>query len=122
MKNWIIRLLLLIGYCIPYAFLAMNGDASYGTMLFYGVMIICLTFLTRGIIRTKNIAIIFIGNILSYLSSYLFMLQEQTEKWSWYFKPFTAGGLLLTLSIIAFLLQWGYAVYISRSRQTSKNI
>ena len=37
-KSLIIRVLLLIAYCIPFAFLSVNGDATSGTMLFYGVM------------------------------------------------------------------------------------
>lgn len=31
-KTWIIRALLLIAYCIPFAFLSVNGDATSGTM------------------------------------------------------------------------------------------
>ena len=41
-KPWIIRALLLIAYCVPFAFLSVNGDATSGTMLFYGVMIASL--------------------------------------------------------------------------------
>lgn len=118
MKNWIIRMLLLIGYCIPYAFFAINGDISSGTMLFYGIMIISLTLLSYIATKTKNVVILIIGNILSYLSSYLFMLQNQTEEWGWYFKPLTANTLLLTISIIALLLQCVFAyVYHGRQRK-----
>ena len=31
-KTWIIRALLLIAYCIPFAFLSVNGDVTSGTM------------------------------------------------------------------------------------------
>lgn len=116
MRDWIVRIFLLIGYCTPYAFLAMNGDASSGSMLFYGIMIICLALLSWIATKTKNVMILIIGNILSYLSSYLFMLQNQTEKWGWYFKPLTADMLLLTISIIAFLLQCVF-VYAYNDRQ-----
>jgi len=32
-KNWLVRILLLIGYCVPYAFLSINGDATSGVAL-----------------------------------------------------------------------------------------
>ena len=111
MKNWSKRILLLIGYSFPYAFLAMNGDATSGTMLFYGVMIVCFASLCVFSIKTQNIRALVIGNILSYISSYLFMLQNQTEKWEWYFKPFTGNMLLKIISIVAFIIQLLAVVY-----------
>ena len=47
-KTWIIRALLLIAYCVPFAFLSVNGDATSGTMLFYGVMIAGFALLCWG--------------------------------------------------------------------------
>ena len=44
-KAWTIRAFLLIAYCIPFAFLSVNGDATSGTMLFYGLMIAGFAFL-----------------------------------------------------------------------------
>ena len=64
-KKWIIRILLLIAYCVPYAFLSINGDANYGTMMFYGVMVVAFFLLCLVSIKTKNIAVIFIGNIFA---------------------------------------------------------
>ena len=39
-KKPLIRVLLLLGYCIPFVFLAMNEDAITGTLWFYLVMIL----------------------------------------------------------------------------------
>lgn len=109
MKSWAVRILLLLGYCVPYAFLSMNGDTAYDTMLLYGVMIICFALLCWLSVKTQNSVIIIVGNILSCLSSYLFILQYQMEKWEWYFKPFSANSLLILLSIMALLLQAAFA-------------
>ena len=42
-------------YCIPYGYLAKsNGDATSGTMIFYGFMIAGLEFFVDTAIRTHN--------------------------------------------------------------------
>ena len=57
-KIWIIRVLLLFAYCIPFAFLSVNGDATSGTMLFYGVMIVGFAILCFEALKTNNVAIL----------------------------------------------------------------
>lgn len=54
-KVWTIRAFLLIAYCIPFAFLSVNGDATSGTMLFYGLMIAGFAFLCWGTFVYKNL-------------------------------------------------------------------
>ncbi|MFR9542744.1 hypothetical protein RFF05_03925 [Bengtsoniella intestinalis] len=104
-NKWIISILLLIGYSIPFAFLAMIGDVLWWNMWFYLVMIIGFALLCFGAIKTKQYAMVFLGNIISCISSYLCIQQFQTEKWSWYFKPLTANMLMLVISVIVTLLQ-----------------
>ena len=87
-KNWLIRILLLIGYCVPYAFLSINGDATSRTMLFYGVMVVAFALLCCASIKTNNMAIVFIGNVLSFVSSYIVATFGDLEAMAWYFKPF----------------------------------
>ena len=118
MHKWIIRILLLIGYCVPYAFLSMNGDATSGTMLFYVLMIISYALLCWIAIKSKQSAVVIVGNICSFLSSYFFILQYQTEKWSWYFKPFAANGLMITISVIAFLIQLVFVYKYNKKQRT----
>lgn len=116
MKNWIIRILLLAGFCVPYAFLAMNGDATFGTMMFYGIMVVCLWLLCWVSVRTENRPIIIIGNILSTFISYLFLTMFQTEMWQWYFKPFSPRSLLITISVIALVIQLIFAYSHKKAR------
>ena len=104
-KKWIIRILLLIAYCVPYAFLSINGDANYGTMMFYGVMVVAFFLLCLVSIKTNNIANIFIGNILSFVSSSISLMFGDLEAMSWYFKPFTVQSLLMVISIVVMIIQ-----------------
>lgn len=59
MRKWYIRLFILIAYCIPYAFLAIYGDAIYRTMLLYGVMAVAFFVLYRLCIRSHNVVVFF---------------------------------------------------------------
>ena len=69
-KVWILRVLLLLAYCIPFAFFSVNGDAAFGTILFYGVMIVGFAILYLEALKTNNVAVLYIGNILSFISFY----------------------------------------------------
>lgn len=69
-KTTLIRILLLIAYCVPFAFLSVNGDATSGTMLFYGAMIVGIALLCWGAIKANIVAILYIGNVISFASSY----------------------------------------------------
>lgn len=112
-----IKILMLLAYCIPYGYLSMEGDFSSGTMLFYGLMIICLGALVTISIKTKNTIVVIIGNILSFISSYIFISQNQTEDWASYFKPFVPFDLLILITVITFVIQ---LLFIFRSRRKNK--
>lgn len=109
MNKWLIRGLLLIGYCIPFAFLSMYGDVTYDTMLLYGLMIAGLSLLCFSVIKSKQFIVVILGNILSFITSFIciqqFYTNINTDKWSWYFKPFTATAMLVIISILALLIQ-----------------
>ena len=109
-KKWLIRMLLLIAYCVPYAFLSINGDANSGIMIFYGVMVVAFFLLCFVSIKTKNIAIIFIGNIFSFVFSYICVMLGDLEAKAWYFKPFTAKLLLMVISIVVTIIQVSVAI------------
>ena len=89
-KSWIIRALLLVAYCVPFAFLSVNGDATSGTMLFYGVMIAGFALLCWGALKTNNVSVLYIGNVLSFVSSYAVAKLSGLEPMGHYFKPFTS--------------------------------
>lgn len=102
MKTWLFRIFLLAGYCIPFAFLAMYGDAAYGTMWLYGLLIAGFGALS---IKAKHFSLVSLGNLLSFLSSHICLSYFSTEKWEWYFKPLTANRFLLALSAAAWVIQ-----------------
>ncbi len=85
-KSWLIRALLLTAYCVPFAFFSVKGDITSGTMVYYGVMIVSFVILYRCALKTDNIPIIFIGNILSFMSSYLTAKLSQLDPMGWYCK------------------------------------
>ncbi len=112
--------LLLLGYCIPFVFLAMNEDASKGTLWFYLIMIIGFGVLCYGCTRTKNLWIIVVGNILSFVSSCIFAWNFQTEKWEYYFKPFLPNQLIIFETTIAFIIQVIFGIYYTKREKVHK--
>lgn len=121
MKKTFIRGLLIFGYCIPFAFLAMNEDAQKGTMWFYLVMIIGFSVLCIGSIKTRNFWIVAVGNILSFVSSCIFAWHFHTEKWEYYFKPFLPNQLIIFETVIAFLIQIIIVLYFVKKGKGTKN-
>ena len=105
MKNNITKAMLILGYCIPFVFLAMNEDALTGTPWFYLIAILGFGALCYISVKTKNTVIIFLGNILSFTSSCTFAWFFQTKKWEYYFKPFLPNQLIIFETIIAFIIQ-----------------
>ena len=103
-KQWTIRALLLIVYCVPFAFLSVNGDATSGTMLFYGVMIAGFALLCWGALKTNNVAVLYIGNGLSFLSSYTAGKLSSLEPMGHYFKPFTSHSLIVVISVVVLIV------------------
>ncbi len=114
MKKTITKALLILGYCMPFVFLAMNEDATTGTLWFYLIMIIGFSVLCFGCIKTKNSLIVVVGNILSFVSSCVFAWLFQTEKWEYYFKPFLPNQLIIFETILAFLIQIIFVIHYAR--------
>jgi len=104
-KTHIAKLFLFWAYCIPYAFFCLYADAMHNTMLFYAVMTICLALLCRFAIRTKNLLILCLGNLVSFLFSIAAARLANLNAMDYYFKPFTAQSLIFALSLAALLLQ-----------------
>lgn len=104
-KTWIWRICLLIAYCVPFSFLCVNGDASSGTMMYYGVMIAGLALLCWGALKTNNVPVLYVGNALSLASSYAVAKLTGLDPMGYYFKPFTAYSLIVTISVVALVVQ-----------------
>ncbi|MHC1747284.1 MAG: hypothetical protein AB9856_02705 [Cellulosilyticaceae bacterium] len=105
MKNKIIGATALIAYCFPYVFFAMQKDLNEWSMFGHRIATIACIVLLLICIRTRNIMICIIGNFITYTASSLCLLNVVGEKWTWYFTPFTARGLLLFLSIALAVMQ-----------------
>jgi len=121
MKN-LIKVYILLAYCVPYGYLAMKGDAIFETMIFYGLMIVSFGILCGIVIKTNNTIMLIIGNVLSFISSYLFTLKNLSEEWNWYFKPFASTSLLLLITIIFFIIQILIIFRFNKSRKDRYNI
>ena len=104
-KQGFIRACLVIAYCVPFSFLCVNGDASSGTMVYYGVMIAGFALLCWAALRTDNVAVLYIGNGLSFASSYAVAKLTGLDPMGYYFKPFTAYSLIVTISVVALVVQ-----------------
>ncbi len=105
MKNaWMIRLSLLLAYGIPFAFLAVYGDATSGTMLFYGLMIAGFALLCWCSLKTSNAFVAVIGSILSFTSSWIAAKLSALAPMAHYFKPLTSHSLIVVISVVAVIL------------------
>lgn len=98
-----LKLPLFIAYSLPYPFLAMWEDAAFGSLWCYGITILSLVLLGRFSIHRKLYKVMFGGNILSLLLSLLCVSLFQTEKWLWYFKPFSPLQMPVFLSVLIIL-------------------
>ncbi|MBR6791354.1 MAG: hypothetical protein IKM31_10880 [Oscillospiraceae bacterium] len=102
-KNKLLRILLPAAYCTPFAFLAVNGDAVSGTMLFYGVMIAGFSLLCWGSLKTDRPFLLCTGSVLSFVSSCAAAKLSGLEKMGHYFKPFTSYSLIAGISAVVFV-------------------
>ena len=102
MRAFLMRILPLAGYAVPYAFLCLYGDAMRGTLAFHLLSLVCLCVLAR--LLRGRIALLLAGNALSFLSSAFCLSLIQDERWTWYFKPFSAFQTLAALSLAALII------------------
>ena len=112
--------MLLLLYCIPFAFLSVYGDATSGTMMFYVVMLVGFALLCWVALKTKNIPTIFIGNIASCVFSYIAAELSSLEPRGEYFKPFTSYSLIILISVVSIfahiIIVWLYTRKSGRQR------
>lgn len=114
-ERWTDRLAMLAACAVPYVFLGMYGDAVYGSLLGYLPMLAWMGWESRMAVRPRRLLVLLGGNLLSFLSSCLFMSLFRTPKWSWYFKPLSAFGFLGAASLLILLAQ-GFVICLLRAR------
>lgn len=111
--------------CILYSLylFSVNGDAVSETMLFYGVMIVGFAILCLEALKINNVAVLYIGNILSFISSYEVAELCGLELKGQYFKPLTTYSLTVALSIVAIVCQTiPVLVHVGRRKWTNNDI
>ena len=114
MKKKVIAAALGLGYCVPMAFLAMFADVEYNAAWVYALLVVWLGGLCFGCIKTGNRVLVPAGNVLHFAASFAMVHLLQTERWGWYFKPFTAEGLVSAICLAAFVWQ---LIWVLRSRK-----
>ena len=113
MKRWLI----LPAYCIPYAYLALRGDAVHGTMLLYLLMAVMFFLLCNAAVRLCRPSVILYGNLLSIVASCVCLALFDPHDMAAYFKPFTSWSLLLIVSTVAAIGQALFARWKIRQQQ-----
>ena len=110
----------MLAYCIPFAFFSVNDDAVSETMLFYGVMIVGFAILCLEALKINNVAVLYIGNILSFISFYEVAELYGLESMGQYFKSFTSYSLIVALSIVAIVYQTIPVLCTCRKKKMNK--
>ncbi|NLM05749.1 MAG: hypothetical protein GX219_02360 [Tissierellia bacterium] len=121
-KN-LIKKLILVGYAIPFPFLAMAEDLFFRSMFFYLIMIIALSFLCRSAMKHQAIPYALVGSVLSVVLSQVLILFFIPAERSGYFKPFTPRGLAFGISRVALVIQlavWYFHKMIGCRKQKSR--
>lgn len=100
MKKALICAGLLAAYCIPWVYFALHGDATGGTMLMYGIMLLAHAALCVLSVKTKNAWVAPVGCVLSGVISVICVRFSVLYEMSYFFKPFTAVGLATVVSVV----------------------
>ncbi|WP_208560369.1 hypothetical protein [Marinilactibacillus kalidii] len=95
----------LLGFCIPFGYLAMWIDLTIGNMFFYFLTLSLLIGLGVLTDQLSGLISTFVGNGFSLFSSILFIYFTGLIEQHWYFKPFSTVGFVIFLSIITLLIQ-----------------
>lgn len=98
------RVMLMIWSCIPFVFFGMYLDATFGIVSGMLCAIVVICGFGYACMKSGNLPFLpgqFIGFFLSYGLMRFFM----TEKWGWYFKPFSASGYLIFFTLILVIPQ-----------------
>ena len=72
----------------------------------------------RCALKTDNVPIIFIGNILSFMSSYLTAKLSRLDPMEWYCKPFTSHSQIVAISVASLII---HAIIVWRRGRKQRN-
>ncbi|MFC6464859.1 hypothetical protein ACFP65_07750 [Marinilactibacillus sp. GCM10026970] len=105
MNSKMLKKISLLSYLFPYVFLSMYTDFAFGSMWMYLFMLIAFIALSLFLTKNNQQELIVKGNIISFCSSALLIFASGLIENQWYFKPFSAIGLLLFVTIIMIFFQ-----------------
>lgn len=88
-------------------------------MTFYAIMIAAFSIIGRASIRSKNIFLLYIGDLVSCGVSLAAARLSDLNDMNWYFKPFTSVSLIVAVSALTVLIHTVFVI-ISVRRQKSK--
>ena len=97
--------LLLLGYCVPLAYLALYADAASGAVWGYGLLMVGAVVLGWLCAKVEG-APFWWGNALSAAVSLLCTWLVFGGRMDHYFKPFSAIGWAVGLSAVSLGIQW----------------
>ena len=83
----------------------MAADFYLSNLAMYMLSILAFYILYKISKKSEDIFIIICGNFLSFLMFYIFTVKYLGSEMNYYFKPFTAEGLLIFESIVILLIQ-----------------
>ena len=96
-------IVMLAFYCVPWIFLTLWGDYTYGCAWQYGLILAILA-VGAGILG-DNGKVLLLGNFLSLACSLLLVHRAGFDQMSHYFKPFSAYGWVALLTGISGIMQ-----------------
>jgi len=118
MKRKVIGAGMLLMYCVPWAYFALWGDATHGTMLLYALMIVMHAALCFVSLRTRRAWIAAVGSSLSGAVSLMCVKYSPLVEMSYYFKPFTAVHLTAAVSLMLFVAEAGaMGLWLKKKKQ-----
>ena len=83
------------------------------------ILLDTLALLCWGALKTQNVPVLYVGNALSLASSYAVAKLSHLDPMGYYFKPFTAYSLMLTISVVAVIVQTVIVVYYARGKRSA---
>lgn len=116
-KRRIAQAALLTAYCVPFAFLAVSGDAAFGTMLFYAVLLLGFALLGWLALKTGSPALLFPGSLLSSACSCVAAKLTGLAPMGEYFKPLTSYSLIAAISIAAVAIHGVAALLLTKRKR-----
>ena len=95
--------LILILYCIPWVFLTLYADKTWGIAWQYGLVLAILA-VGAGILA-DNSRLLILGNLLTFGVSLLMVRLLGFDTMNYYFKPFGAYGWVAVLTTVSGIMQ-----------------